>query len=48
MTHGYHKMYLKKPNNIPAQLCRYLLFYLFYMKPETIKIIISGISDSQL
>ena len=42
MVYGYHISYLKYTNNIPAQFFRNLLFY---MKPYTISIIMSGITD---
>ena len=41
----YEINYLKYTNNIPARLFRNLLFY---MQPDTISIIISGITDLPL
>ena len=45
MIYGYHINSLKYTNNIPAQFFRFLLFY---MKPDKIDIIISGITDLPL
>ena len=42
MLYGHEIDYLKCTNNTLAQFLRYLLFY---MKPDTINIIISGIVD---
>ena len=41
----YHINYLKYASNIHIQFFHYLLFY---MKPDTIRIIIAGISDLPL
>ena len=45
MIKWYNINYLKCTNNIPAQSFRYLLFY---MIPDTISVIISGITDLHL
>ena len=45
MLFGHHINYLKYTNNIPAQFFHYLLFY---MKQNTMSIIISGITDLPL
>ena len=45
MIYAYHINYLRYTNSIAAQFFRALLFY---MKPDTINISISGITDRQL
>ena len=45
MIYGYHINDLKYTNNIPARIIRFCCFLLFHMKPDTIYITISGITD---
>ena len=45
MIYGYQIHYLKYTSNIPVQFYRYLLFY---MKPDTMYKVISGITQLPL